>query len=86
MPRTFHRTENKVQEKYEPIEKVYRPLHTMVRDNFIGGMVWALGATVGIALIAALLGLLVNVLGGVPFVGERLADLVSATNQALKGK
>ena len=86
MPRTFHRTEQKKEEKYEPVERVYRPLHKMVRDNFIGGIAWALGATLGIALIAAILGILVNVLGGVPFIGEKLADIVSATNHALKNR
>ena len=82
MARQFHKKE----EKIEPIEKVYRPLSKMLRDNFLGGISWALGATVGLAVIVGLVTFILNLLGGLPIVGGFFADIVESTNQALDSK
>ena len=49
--------------------------------NFLGGIAWGLGATVGLAVILTLLGLFINKLNLVPIVGSFLADLLSPVLQ-----
>lgn len=51
--------------------------------NFLGGIAWGLGITVGIALITYILSLVVKALGGVPLVGDFFAGIVKATIEAL---
>jgi len=68
----------------EPIHRVYRPLHRMLHDNFVGGIAWALGATVGFTLFVATLTFFLNILGGLPVIGVFFANIVDATNQALQ--
>lgn len=54
---------------------------TFVR-NFIGGIATGLGLTVGISLVAYLLGLLISAVGGLPVVGFTLNSIL----EALKSK
>ena len=53
--------------------------------NFIGGIAWGLGVTVGISLIAYLLGLVLRAFEAMPFIGERLADIVEHTLWTTQG-
>lgn len=46
-------------------------------NNFIGGVAWALGATVGLAVILAVLGLIVKNVNLVPYVGNFVADVIN---------
>ena len=46
-------------------------------NNFIGGIAWALGATVGLAIIFIILGLIVKNINLVPFVGNFVADVIN---------
>jgi ABC-type amino acid transport system permease subunit len=67
--------------------KVITPkLRNTFTHNFIGGIAWGLGVTVGLALIAYILSLLVNIFGGLPLVGDWLANIVDVTLEALKTK
>lgn len=52
--------------------------------NFIGGIGWAVGATIGFALFISLIGLLLSHLGGLPVIGNWFARLIEVTNQALE--
>jgi hypothetical protein len=54
--------------------------------SFVGGIGWAVGVTLGFALLAYFLGFLFHRLGGIPLIGNWLAGLVEATNQALEVK
>lgn len=54
--------------------------------NFVGGMAWGLGVTVGLAVVAYILGMSVSVFGGLPLIGDWLANIVNATLEALKNK
>lgn len=60
---------------YENSSKLSRK--EIVFNNFIGGIFWALGATVGISLLFALLGLLGKFINIVPFVGTFVSQIVS---------
>lgn len=61
-------------EKQEAIHKNKRELFI---NNFIGGVAWGLGATVGLALVLTILGIVVKQINLVPFVGSFVADIVN---------
>lgn len=54
--------------------------------GFIGGLGWSVGATLGFAVFVALISMILNLLGGLPHIGNVLADIVIFTNEALKTK
>jgi hypothetical protein len=58
-------------------------------NNFIGGIAWALGATVGLALIITALTLGLKNASLVPFVGNFVADVIKfviTKNPSLLGR
>lgn len=61
----------------EPHENVKQSRKNLIINNFIGGLAWALGATVGLAIIVALLGLILKNINLVPFVGNFIADIIN---------
>ena len=46
-------------------------------NNLIGGLAWGIGATLGLSLLIAGLGIIANYLDLVPIVGNFVADVVS---------
>lgn len=59
---------------------------TTFLHNFIGGVAWGLGLTVGLALVTYILSLSVSAFGGLPLVGDFIANIVNSTLEALKNK
>ena len=45
-------------------------------NNFIGGIAWALGATIGLALIIGILTLILKNVNVIPVVGSFIADTI----------
>lgn len=70
----------------EPKERIYRSLKKMLYHNFLGGIAWGLGATIGFAFVITLLTFLLNQIGGLPLVGEWIANIVDATNRSLQAR
>jgi len=54
--------------------------------NFVGGIGWVAGITIGFAILISLLGVFLNRLGGLPMIGNWFARLIEITNQALETK
>lgn len=54
----------------EPIERIHRPLKKMLWQNFLGGIIWSLGVTVGLTLVAAILGFALSRINLVPIIGD----------------
>jgi len=54
--------------------------------NFLAGLAWGLGATLGVVLVLSLLGYLLRLLGGLPIVGGFFARLIEATEEALRSR
>ena len=52
--------------------------------NFLGGLGWAAGTTIGFALFVALLSYIINALGGIPIIGDVIARIIESTTQALR--
>jgi hypothetical protein len=45
-------------------------------NNFLGGMAWALGATIGLALIAVILTLILKNISLIPVIGNFVAEVI----------
>lgn len=52
--------------------------------NFLRGLFWAIGATIGFGLFITLLGIILNWLGGLPLIGNFFAAVIEFTNEALE--
>lgn len=61
----------------EKQEAVHKNKKELFINNFIGGVAWGLGATVGLALVLTLLGIVVKQINLVPFVGSFVADVLN---------
>jgi hypothetical protein len=60
-------------EKYEQVEKKRK---TIFIDNLIGGIGWALGATFGLGLLIAILGVILKNINLVPYFGNFVAGII----------
>lgn len=49
----------------------------IIWNNFIGGIAWALGATVGISLFFTLLGLVSKSINLIPVVGTFVSEIIN---------
>lgn len=58
----------------EPHEKIYKSRHKIFIDNFIGGIGWALGATLGTALVLGIIGIILKQINVIPFIGNFVID------------
>jgi hypothetical protein len=61
--------------------------HEIIINNFLGGISWGLGATVGLALFFAILGLIAKNIDLVPVVGSfvsKVINFILATNPHLQ--
>lgn len=70
---------------YQPYEKAITRLvwWEILVNNFMGGIAWALGATVGLAMFFAILTLISKNINFVPVVGSFVSDIINfilATN------
>ena len=54
--------------------------------SIVGGIGWAVGATLGFALLIYLISLLFNQLGGLPLIGDWFSNLIEITNQASEAR
>ena len=60
--------------------------HSSLIKGFLGGLGWAIGATLGFAIFVTFISMILNLLGGLPFIGVVLAEIIHFTNEALKTK
>ena len=65
----------------EPHEKVYKNKKQIFFNNIIGGFGWSIGATVGIAIIFAVLTYISARVNLVPIVGEFVASVIKEVLQ-----
>lgn len=58
----------------------------IIKNGFIQGTGWALGATFGLGLVLFIISYIVRLLGGLPVIGQLLAAIVDLTQKALEVK
>ncbi|HSW87568.1 MAG TPA: DUF5665 domain-containing protein [Candidatus Saccharimonadales bacterium] len=59
---------------YEAVDKKQRK--QILIDNFLGGIAWGLGASIGVSLILAILGFIASKVNLVPVVGTFVAHIM----------
>lgn len=57
-------------------EELHKNKKEIFVNNFIGGIAWALGATVGLAIIIIILGIILKNVNLIPFVGNFVAQII----------
>ncbi len=57
------------------IDKAYHQPKELAKRSFLYGLMSGLGATIGVAIVLALLAYLIRVLGGLPVIGQWLNEL-----------
>ncbi len=60
----------------QPYEKSSLTLREIIVNNFVGGIAWGLGVTVGLAILFTILGFFLRQLNIVPFLGNFINDIV----------
>jgi len=63
------------------IESIYKSRKKIAADNFIGGLFWALGATIGVGIIFALVSFILKNVNLVPYIGEFVSDVLNEVLQ-----
>ncbi len=61
----------------EKYERVGRPFKDIIFNNFLGGIAWGLGATVGVSIVIAILSLILKNIDLVPFVGNFVSQITN---------
>ena len=69
----------------QPHNRIHQSKRQMILNNFLGGIAWGLGVTVGLSIILALLGILMNAIGFVPVVGDFVIQVTEYVEQADPG-
>ena len=62
-------------------KKVVMNKKQIITNNFIGGISWGLGATIGLAVVLAILGFVLGKVDFVPVVGDFAARVSIYTSQ-----
>jgi hypothetical protein len=72
-------------EKYEGVKRGRREIFI---NNLIGGLAWGIGATLGLALLIAILGFAAHYINFVPIIGgfvSQIIDFIIKENPKLTG-
>lgn len=65
----------------QPHERVHGKIKQIVVNNFIGGISWGLGATVGASIILALFGIILSKVNLIPIIGDFVLQITNFVNQ-----
>lgn len=67
-----------MKESIQPFERAGArlKLHEIMSNNFIGGVFWALGATIGLAIIFAILTIISNNINLIPVIGSFVSEII----------
>lgn len=67
-------------EPSQPYNTINNSRKNILINNFLGGLAWSLGTTIGLTVVVALLGMLLKNIAVVPIVGQfviQITDFVS---------
>jgi len=61
----------------------YIPYNELLKEGFFAGLGWAFGVTIGFVILSTLLVLFLKFLGGLPLIGNWIADIIEVTQEQL---
>lgn len=70
-------------DKLRNLKIAYIPYNELLKEGFFAGIGWAFGVTIGFVVVSTLLVFIFSRLGGLPLVGNWIADLVQETQAQL---
>lgn len=76
-----------MEEKEQPFRRPSFPIKKILFNNFLGGLAWAAGATVGFSIIVTVFGFIIKNVNFIPIVGSfasQVVDFVISTNPHLQ--
>ena len=56
---------------------------SLLKQGIVAGIGWAFGVTIGFVLVSTILVVVLQQLGGLPFIGDFIADVVENTQEQL---
>ena len=62
----------------EPYEKVTMRKRHIIINNFLGGISWGLGATIGLGIVLTILGIILSKINLVPIVGNFISAVLES--------
>ena len=68
--------------KDKSTEIYHKRLHKILFDNFLGGIAWGLGVTIGAAIIIAFGGFILSQVNLIPVIGSFVAEVVKFVQQS----
>lgn len=66
-------------DRYEKVNRTSKK--EIIINNFIGGIAWGFGATIGLAVILSIISFMLREINFVPFVGDFVSQIVEFVNQ-----
>jgi hypothetical protein len=69
-----------------PKLKVYESYKLNFKHSLVSGFAWSIGVTLGFAFISTVFVSSLSAAGGLPVIGNFIAGIVEATNQALSSR
>ena len=57
-----------------------KPKHIFI-NNFLGGIAWGLGATIGLTVVLAVFGFILGKIDFIPFVGDFVSSVIEYTQK-----
>ena len=74
----------RVTEGTSEISRGYTKVHLspmrLMRNNLLGGIAWGFGVVLGGTVIVAILVFLLNILNGVPIIGEFISNVINSVS------
>lgn len=61
--------------------RIYLSLRRIVAHNFMAGVAWGFGTVLGATVVVAAILFLFDLLGGVPYVGDMINDILDAIQE-----
>ena len=65
-----------MEQKDPPYNHVTHSLRRIIINNFMGGIAWGLGATIGLAIVLGILGVILGRINTIPLVGNFVIQIV----------
>jgi len=59
------------------------PIRKTILHGFVGGIAWAVGASIGLTILVGIISYILRLLGGLPFIGEIVGKIVQYTQEYL---
>ena len=69
----------------QPHNRIHQSKKQMILNNFLGGIAWGLGVTIGLSIVLTVLGYIANNAGFVPIVGDFIVQIIEYIGQADPG-